>query len=197
MKKLIITLAIIFINVSSLNSQSLKNFSNNKDLSSKDTIYSLYSDITHVMKNNKVSNIKDGDFISISTGFMIKEDKNPLFGALDLNINLGFISDFIYLNMGIYGIYRYSKNSNAFSAHITPGLGFYFFKERIFTFAGVGYLIIIPVLSYDFVLIINYLLTKQLSIGINNKLIPWGKSSNNKNIYIYSIGANFSYRYNF
>ena len=151
------------------------------------------------MKSNKSLKEKNGDYISLSFGIMfpnnekLANNENLRFGAFDMNINLGFIASIFYLNMGIYGINARTKNY--FGAQITPGLGINLFHNKIFAFAGIGYIIIIPYIGYNASLRINYSISENLSFGLDNKLLFFGSSSDKARVY--SIGANFSYKYNF
>jgi hypothetical protein len=170
----------------------MKNISTIQNVSLINSTVFLKSDTNQTVINNKMWTEKSGDFISLSSGLMFANNENALFGAFDMNINLGFIASIVYLNMGIYGI---NTHTNYFGAQITPGLGFNFFRDKIFTFAGMGYFIILPYSGYNVALRVNYNLTEQLSLGLDNKIIFSGSSGDNGNIY--SLGANFSYRYNF
>lgn len=183
MRNLIISLALIFIAISSLQSQSLKSISTDKNVSLKKSISFSNTDSNQIMKSNKSLKKKNGDYISLSFGIMYSKNEKPFFGAFDMNINLGFIASIFYLNMGIYGINTSTKNY--FGAQITPGLGINLFHNKIFAFAGIGYLVIIPYLGYNASLRINYSLSETLSFGLDNKYIFSGNSCD---CDIYSIG---------
>lgn len=196
MNKLILVLVAILICISSANSQSLKDITGNK-LIIKDSVYS--SNIDSSLKKN--SNIKretrKGDYITFSTGFYVPTRRNSSgndlipYTSFDLNINLGSV---IYLDLGADAIFPEEEIN--LGLHGTLGVGFDIIPNKLFVHTGVGAIIIIPfVLTEIFTLRVNYKFTKDISAGLDNKFISFGKSENLA--YRYVVGLNFSYKFNY
>ncbi len=194
MKNIIKTIALIFVSLSSLQSQSLKSITNNENIPSNKTKHFITTDSNQIIKSNRTLKQKNGDYASLSLGVIFSSNENLRYAAFDMNIKLGFIASIFYLNMGISVNNDLAKNY--FGAHITPGLGINLFCNKVFAFAGIGYGIIIPYPFYNTFLRINYSLSENLSFGLDNKLI-FTENSCDCGKSIYSIGLNFSYRYNF
>ena len=186
LKSIIITL-LLFIAVSSAQSQSLKNISENKfaltDSINKNNIYSTMRKKTGTKKE-----IKNGDYITISTGILAARefrwrDKNVPYTSFDLKINVGSI---VYLDLGISGLHFSSKTF--FAGHIALGPGFDIIPDKLFTYAGIGCFSIIPyTLSGFFTLRVNYKFTKDLSAGLITNFTMTGIQKIYHYTYILSV----------
>jgi hypothetical protein len=179
-----------------VNSQSLKDICSNKFVL-KDSVYSSNIDSLLTKKGDTKKEIKKGDFATISTGLFVASeyrwrDNNVPYTSFDLNINVGSI---VYLDLGIYGLHF--SNKTFFAGHIALGAGFDIIPDKLFTYAGLGGFTIFPyTLSGFLTLRVNYKFTKNLSAGLDNKFYYDGNSED-LSLYLYSIGLNFSYRFNY
>jgi hypothetical protein len=198
MNKLFIIIAIFFLSVSFAFSQSLKSISNNKYLFSKDSLHTNISASILTKNNDIVKSEKPGDYITFSSGFFVPTKNNSshnnliFYSSFDLNINLGSV---IYLDLGADVIFP--KKEINLGLHGTLGVGFDIIPNKLFTHTGLGAIFIVPFVLTEYVTLrVNYKFTKDISAGLDNKLIGLGESSE-LIAYRYIIGANFSYRFNY
>ena len=198
MKRIIVILVIFIIAVSSAQSQSLKSISENKELIIND---STYKDSTNSILKNKdefITEKKKGDYVTFSTGFFVQTKKNSSWNglipytSLDLNISLGSV---IYLDLG--GDVIFPGDEVNFSGHGTLGVGLDIIPNKLFAHAGVGAVIIVPFIITEIVTLrVNYKFSKDISAGLDNRFIGFGESDREL-AYRYTIGLNFSYRFNY
>jgi hypothetical protein len=185
----------MFIALLSVHSQSLNDITGNK-LVLKDSVFSSHIDYSLNNKSAIKKVTSKGDYVTFSSGIFVStnyrsDDNNVPYTSLDLNISLGSI---IYLDLGAYGIF-FSRES-FFAGHGTLGAEFDIVPDKLFTYAGVGAIIIVPFFFTEFAILrINYKFTKDISAGLDNKFISFGKSENLA--YRYVVGLNFSYRFNY
>lgn len=194
--RLFILSAILFITVSTAYPQSLKSISDNRFILT-DSVYTSNFDSSLKKNSNIKRETRKGDYVTFSTGFYVPTMRNSSgndlipYTSFDLNINLGSI---IYLDLGADAIFP-EKEINL-GLHGTLGVGFDILPNKLFVHTGVGAIIIIPfVLTEIFTLRVNYKFTKDISAGLDNKFISFGKSENLA--YRYVVGLNFSYRFNY
>jgi hypothetical protein len=193
--RLLILSAILFITISTAYPQSLKSISDNRFILT-DSVYTSNFDSSLKKNSNIKKETRNGDYVTFSTGFYVPTTRNSSgndlipYTSFDLNINLGSV---IYLDLGADAIFP-EKEINL-GLHGTLGVGFDIIPNKLFVHTGVGAIIIIPfVLTEIFTLRANYKFTKDISAGLDNKFISFGKSENLA--YRYVVGLNFSYRFN-
>lgn len=189
---------VIFLVTYSTNSQSLKSISDNKEIISTDSIYKTSVDTTITKKPVITKSFKKGDYVAFSTGFFVQTKKNSSwdifipYTSFDLNISLGSV---IYLDLGGDVIFP-GKEVN-FAGHGTLGVGLDIIPNKLFAHSGIGAVIIVPFIITEIVTLrVNYKFTKDISAGLDNRFIGFGESDR-EIAYRYTIGLNFSYRFNY
>jgi hypothetical protein len=155
-----------------------------------------YKSTKDSLPNIFTMDLKNGDFFGVSTGYVFNIKSKTFSGSLDVNLNFPYINNMLYLNLGISA---YTLKEGTMSAHFNPGLGLFLKEKKIFLFAGGGYFLNTMYMGYNIMLRLNYRISKNYFIGLDNKMIFYGayESNPDKSGSAFMLGLTLSYRYNY